>query len=135
MLKCIWFVVLVTIPGLAYADVVVIMHPSQTITINQDDVTRLYMGRLGDVAGVNLVPVNLVDSHPLKSQFDEAALGRSSSQLKAYWSRLIFTGKGTPPKEVGSDSEVLALVAANPNIIGYVAADKVDDSVRVVMTF
>ncbi len=70
-----------------------------------------------------------------REAFNDKVLGKSSSQLKAYWSRLIFTGKGTPPKESGSDADVVSLVAKNPNLVGYVDAAAVDGSVKVVYTF
>ena len=84
--------------------------------------------------GAAAIPVNLADSVPLRAEFDQKALGRSSSQVKAYWSKLVFTGKGTPPKEVASDSEVLELVASNPNLIGYVSAGAVSAKVKVLLT-
>ncbi|SEA01601.1 phosphate ABC transporter substrate-binding protein [Alkalimonas amylolytica] len=135
MLKNLLMALFVVMQGAAFAEIAVIVHPSQGAAISQDDISRVFMGRSGDIAGETFIPVNLADSHPAKAHFDQAVLGRSSSQIKAYWSRLVFTGKGTPPKEVGSDSEVLTLVAKNPNIIGYVPLSMVDDSVRVVATF
>lgn len=117
------------------AAIAVVVHPSNQTSLTQEDLTRLYTGKLSAFPdGSSAVPVNLADSVPLRSEFDQKALGRSSSQVKAFWSKLVFTGKGTPPKEVGSDNEVLALVANNPNIIGYVSADAVSDSVKVLLT-
>jgi hypothetical protein len=52
--------------------------------------------------------------------------------MQAYWSRIIFTGRGQPPKAVPSSSEAKKLVAANPNTIGYVEPKLVDDTLRVV---
>jgi len=57
------------------------------------------------------------------------------SKLKGHWSKLIFTGKGTPPKEVSTDAEVIELVAANPNIIGYINASSVTDKVKIAGKF
>lgn len=113
----------------AKADVVIVVHPSMNETISMDDISRVFTGRSSI-----LEPINLIDSHPLRSTFDEKALGRSSSQVKAHWSKLVFTGKGTPPKELASDSDVLAFVAENEFAIGYLHSAKVDDSVKVIHT-
>jgi hypothetical protein len=43
-----------------------------------------------------------------------------ASQAKALWSKLVFTGKATMPKEVGSSAEVKKAVAANPKAMGYI---------------
>src|SRR5574343_621246 len=44
----------------------------------------------------------------------------------------IFPGGAKPPKELGSDDEVLKFVAATPGAIGYVEAGKANSSVKVV---
>jgi ABC-type phosphate transport system substrate-binding protein len=53
--------------------------------------------------------------------------------MKAYWSRIIFTGRGQPPRAVASSSEIKKAVVANPNAIGYLERKLVDDSLRVVI--
>ncbi|MDP5138795.1 phosphate ABC transporter substrate-binding protein [Rheinheimera baltica] len=123
------------LPGAVHAAIAVVAHPSNQTSLTQDDLVRLYTGKMSSFPdGSSAIPVNLNDSAPLRADFDQKALGRSSSQVKAYWSKLVFTGKGTPPKEVASDSEVLSLVANNPNLIGYVSSDAVSDNVKVLLT-
>lgn len=117
------------------AAIAIVVHPSNGAVITKEDVSRLYTGRTNNFPdGTSAVPVNLADSAPLRADFDDKALGRSSSQVKAYWSKLVFTGKGTPPKEVASAAEVLQLVSNNPNIIGYVDAAEVTSEVKVALT-
>ncbi|MNP49690.1 hypothetical protein D3C76_1438950 [compost metagenome] len=55
---------------------------------------------------------------------------KSASQLKAHWSKIIFTGRGQPPQAVSSSAEVKKRVAENPGTIGYIDAREVDGSVR-----
>lgn len=116
------------LPGVALADLVVIAHPSAD-EISEDEISRVYMGRAG-----SLMPVNLPDGHPLRDHFEQELLGRSPAQMKAYWSRLVFTGKGRPPVEVSSSAEKIDFVASNPNSIGYIPAADVTDQVRVIAT-
>jgi ABC-type phosphate transport system substrate-binding protein len=123
------------LPLTVNAAIAVVVHPSNQASLTQGDLVRLYTGKLSAFPnGSSAVPVNLADSAALRSEFDQKALGRSSSQVKAFWSKLVFTGKGTPPKEVSSDNEVLTLVANNPNIIGYVDAGAVTSDVKVILT-
>ncbi|WP_438865483.1 phosphate ABC transporter substrate-binding protein [Neptunicella sp.] len=118
---------------LASADVAVIVNPANGATISQDEVTKLFLGKDKSFSnGESAVPIN--QQGDLSEEFNTKVLNKSGSQIKAYWSKLVFTGKGTPPKEVNSDDEVKKLVAANPNIIGYIDAAKVDASVKVVLT-
>jgi ABC-type phosphate transport system substrate-binding protein len=49
-------------------------------------------------------------------------LGKSDSALQTYYRSLVFTGKGSMPKALGSDAEVAAYVAKTKGAIGYVSA-------------
>lgn len=124
------------VSGFAGAEVAVIVHPSNNATLDQAEITRLFTGRGATFSsGAKATPLNLADSVQARADFDSKVLGKSSSQMKAYWSKLVFTGKGTPPKELSSVAEVKAAVAADASAIGYVDAASVDDSVKVVGKF
>ena len=81
------------------------------------------------------MPIYLAQGHDARGEFNKKALGKSSSQLKAYWSKLIFTGKGTPPDALGSVEDVIAKVAADPSAIAYIDAGSVTDAVKVVKNY
>ena len=57
----------------------------------------------------------------------------SQEQLKEHWSRVIFTGRGQPPREAGGNASVRRLVAQNPALIGYIDRSALDRSVRAVL--
>ena len=122
--------ILIFLCSSANAAIVVIGHPDNAATLDKETLQRLYTGRSNSG---NAVPLNLSDQQSLRAQFDEKALGRSSSQVKAFWSKLVFTGKGTPPKEVNSESEMISLISATPNLIGYVSANTDTTGVKVLM--
>ena len=82
--------------------------------------------------GESAKAINLKSGNAIRKNFEKEVLGKSSSQVKAYWSKLIFSGKAKPLKEGASDSEVLNWVSSTPNAIGYIDASKVDDSVKVI---
>jgi ABC-type phosphate transport system substrate-binding protein len=116
------------------AEVVVIVHPSLSVTsMSEDDISRLFLGKSrGFPNGDQAVPVNQNEGSAIRAKFNETVCKKSANQYKAYWSQLVFTGKGTPPKDGGDNAAVKALVAANPKMIGYVDASVVDNSVKVV---
>ena len=122
------------LPATLDAAIAVVVHPSNQTSLTQDELVRLYTGKLSAFPdGSSAVPVNLADAAPLRADFDQKALGRSSSQIKAYWSKLVFTGKGTPPKEVDSEAEMIKLVSSNPNILGYVSSSADVSGVKVLL--
>lgn len=112
----------------AHAGVVVVGHPSAA-PLTKDQVGSIYLGK-----SPLAVPLDQPDSAPIKSQFYDKALGRDLSQMKATWSRIVFTGKGRPPKELVDASAVKKEIAANPRAIGYIDASAVDGTVKVLLT-
>jgi ABC-type phosphate transport system substrate-binding protein len=116
------------------AEVAVIVHPSASMSsMSEDDIARLFLGKAKSFPdGSQAVPINQDEGSAIRDKFNEAVCKKNSSQYKAYWSQLVFTGKGTPPKDAGNDAAVKTLIAANPNMIGYVDSAAVDASVKVV---
>jgi ABC-type phosphate transport system substrate-binding protein len=127
----------VFIASIASAEVSVIVSASNgNANLDQDTIARVFLGKSKNFPdGSQAVPVDQNAGTASREAFNSTVLGKSSSQLKAYWSRLIFTGKGTPPKESGDDAAVKDLVANNPNLIGYVDSSVVDGSVKVIHKF
>lgn len=121
--------------SLAAPEVVVIASSSSKISsASAEDIARLFLGKTKAVNGEKLTPVDQSKNSDVASSFYSNVVGKNASQLRAYWSKLVFTGKGKPPKELGSSADVLAAVAANPSLVGYIEASAVNDSVKVLMT-
>ena len=120
----------------ALADIVVVVHPDSGVdSLTQDEVQRIFLGKTKSFPnGQQAIPINQDDGRPIRESFNEKVCNKDSGQYRAYWSQLIFTGKGTPPKDGGDDAAVKALVAKNPNIVSYIDASQVDGSVKVVYT-
>lgn len=128
-------VLLLLMAGQAFAETAVIVHPSNGDSLSEQDVSQLFLGKSKAFpSGSTAVPYNLPEGDAARSAFQSGVLGREDSQLKAYWSKQIFTGKGNPPKELSS-AELKAKVASDPEAIGYIDASQVDDSVKAVLTF
>lgn len=59
----------------------------------------------------------------------------SSSQVNAYWSKLIFTGKGSMPTELASDAEIISTILSNQGAIGYIDSASITSDVKVIAKF
>ncbi|WP_445620099.1 hypothetical protein ACUN8C_15730 [Kushneria sp. Sum13] len=81
----------------------------------------------GEAAHVFVLP----DKHPLHERFTKEILGVYPHQLRLSWDRLVFSGTGQAPNEVGSVEEMRQRVASTPGGLGYLDKGAVDDSVSV----
>ena len=118
------------------AQVAVVVNPKSPLaTMTADQVSGIFLGKSNTLpSGGTALPTDLPDSAPAHDLFYTKVTGKSSAQVKAAWSRLVFSGKATPPKELGSSADVKKFVASNPDAIGYIEKSAVDSSVKVVFS-
>ena len=117
---------------LAHAGGAVIAHPSNPVAgLSKDQVTKIYLGKTKQFPnGKDVEPVDQAAGSKMRQRFHSKILEKSESQVKMYWSKLLFTGKAQPPKELSDDKAVKEWVANNPNGLGYVDAKVLDRSVK-----
>jgi ABC-type phosphate transport system substrate-binding protein len=115
-------------------DVVAVVSSKSAITsLKANQVADIFLGKTSRFPdGSEAVPIDQVEESPARERFYATFTGKSPAQVKAHWSKIIFTGRGQPPRQVANSEEARKLVAANPKAIGYIDASLVDDSVRVL---
>lgn len=133
MLKVILAVTFLLVTGAALSEPVVIIHPNNSNALDAKAIIRIFLGKEKKFPdGSETIPVNQNPDSQTRQDFDKNILGRSTTQVVASWSKLVFTGKGIPPKELDNDTEVINLVSTNPSVIGYVDRASVTNSVKIV---
>lgn len=111
--------------------VVVVSARSEITEISRLHLADLYMGRTTRFPnGQPAMPVDQRAGSPARSVFLAEFLDRTESQMKSHWSRLIFTGRGRPPRDVADNEAVREMVARDPRAIGYIDPRLVDRSLR-----
>jgi len=122
------------VSSVAFAEIAIIVNPNNTNDVDVEAIKRIFLRKQSDFAdGSPALAIDQNESSQVVSEFNKKVLGRSANQLKAYWAKLIFTGKGTPPTKVESDAEVLKIIASEPDKIGFVDSANVDGTVKVIM--
>lgn len=118
-------------PARADEAVVVIAH-APLRGINAEQIKRIYMGRVIELDGQVLHPVQLTRGQPLRLRFHARVLQQSEDDYFAYWTVRRYIGKGTPPQELPSAADVLAYVQRTPGAIGYLDASEIKAGTVVV---
>lgn len=120
----------------AFAQIAVVVNPKSPLaSLTADQVSSIFLGKSNTFpSGGSALPTDLPDTLPTHELFYAKVTGKNSAQVKAAWSRLVFSGKATPPKELASSAEVKKFVASNPDAIGYIEKSAIDSSVKVVFS-
>jgi ABC-type phosphate transport system substrate-binding protein len=120
----------------ASAEVVAVVAASNPVsTLSRREIADIFLGRMIRFPdGREVVPVDQVENSAARDAFYLKFADKSPAQIKAFWSRIIFTGRGQPPPEVANGIEVKKFIAKHPDAIGYIEQKLVDGSVKVVLT-
>ena len=126
--RCIAALLAVTGANALAGDIVAIGNPAAP-ALSKEQLSDLYLGR-----NQSLTLLDLPESSATRTDYYKKLVGKDPSQVKSMWSRLTFTGKGVPPKELPDGAAVKKAVAADPKTIGYIDKSEVDGTVKVLQT-
>jgi ABC-type phosphate transport system substrate-binding protein len=108
-------------------DIVVIVNPASA-PLSKEQIADIYLARDGA-----WTPIDQAAGSPIYTEFYKRATGRDAAQVKAIWSKILFTGRGVPPKQLPDSAAVKKAVAADPKAVGYIEKSAVDASVKVIL--
>lgn len=116
------------------AQVVIVSAKNPLSKLTKDQVSQIFLGQAKTFyTGGQAVPLDLPEGSDLRKAFYQTVLNKNPAQMKAYWSKMEFSGSGQAPKALSAD-EIVKLVAENPKYIGYVDAGAVTPAVKTVFT-
>jgi len=117
------------------ADLVVIVSArSPVMMLRADQVAAIFLGQSARFPdGQEAVPVDQRIGSPLRDEFYARVASKTPALLKAWWSKMVFTGRGQPPAEAPDSAAVRRRVADNPDTVGYIERAALDPSVRPVL--
>ncbi|HZZ92300.1 MAG TPA: phosphate ABC transporter substrate-binding protein [Usitatibacter sp.] len=124
------------LPAVCAAELVVIVNPKNNATkLTPQQVALIFLGRAGSFpTGGAATPLDIREGSPLRDEFYARVAEKNPREVKAYWARLMFSGNGSPPRELPSAADVRRAVAADPTAIGYIDRATLDASVKEILT-
>jgi hypothetical protein len=115
------------------ADAKIIANSSVgTSSVSADELKSVFLEEKNSLSDGSHVEPVLQKTGSAHEGFVKDYLGKNDSALQTYYRSLVFTGKGSMPKTVGSDAEVIAYVAKTKGAIGYVSASSSAEGVKVL---
>ncbi|SHH06552.1 hypothetical protein SAMN05428948_2593 [Massilia sp. CF038] len=119
----------------AAGELVVIVSAKNPVTaLRQEQVADIFLGQVASFpGGGEAVALDQGIGSPERDEFYSKVASKTRPLVKAYWTKMIFTGRGQPPREVGNAASVRKMVADNPALIGYIDKNALDASVKAVL--
>jgi ABC-type phosphate transport system substrate-binding protein len=118
----------------AYAEVVAVVSASSPVTeLSAGQVADIFLGKSARFPdGSAAIPIDHAESSAERTEFYTRYARKSAVEMKMHWSKLIFTGRGQPPRELHDSNAIKALLAQNPGIISYLDRSQVDETLTVL---
>lgn len=114
--------------------VVIVSKNSPVTALTKAEVADIYLARTAQLpGGAEAIPLDQADAGANRSKFYEIVTGKSPAQLRAYWSKLIFTGSAEPPRIFNDVATIKRFVSDHPNALGYIDEQELDPSVKAVL--
>jgi hypothetical protein len=92
----------------AQAGTAIIAHPGNPLAgITQEQLARIYLGKTREFPnGAPVTALDLREGSVTRNKFYKTVTDKDEAALKAYWSKLLFTGKAQPPREMSDDEAI-----------------------------
>jgi ABC-type phosphate transport system substrate-binding protein len=114
--------------------VVIVSARSSVAALRQDQVADIFLGQAARFpGGGEAIALDQNLGAPERDEFYAKVASKTRPLLKAYWTKMIFTGRGQPPREVRGSAAVRKMVAEDPSLIGYIDRNELDASVKAVL--
>lgn len=91
-----------------------------TGTVDADTVKKIYSGYITKWPDGTRIVVAVMENAPFHEDFLKTYVGKTKTQFKATWKKLMFTGKGKYPTNFDTVKDLVDFVAATDGAIGYV---------------
>jgi ABC-type phosphate transport system substrate-binding protein len=120
----------------AFEEVDVVVNKANGATLlSREEVRRIFLGDKSSWPGGKRITVlMLTPDQPERGFILRELLKMNESDYTKYFLQAAFTGRvQAAPRDLPSAPQMKAHLVANPNAIGYLKKEDVDDSVKVVL--
>jgi len=113
--------------------VVVVSAKNPLATLRAEQVAAIFLAQTGRFPnGEEAVALDLPVGSALRDDFYNRIAARTPALMKAYWTKMVFTGRGQPPRELPNSAAVRKMVADSPVMIAYIDRAALDASVKAI---
>lgn len=134
MIRIVAGTLLIMLASAASAEIVVVGPPSLNVaSLTEAEVRQIFSGQKTTIGDQAVAPLDLPNGDPTRADFYTKVMQKDAAQMRSYWARMTFTGKGAPPRTVSGLAELQRAVASNGIVhIGYLDAAQLHGDMKVL---
>ncbi|MCF6286443.1 MAG: hypothetical protein L3K26_14810 [Candidatus Hydrogenedentes bacterium] len=114
--------------------IAVVTHLKNTTTsLTRSELSRMFTKKKTTWPnGKRCIPIDQLGDSKIRARFSTQVLRKSVYQMTRYWMQETMTGNAKPPVSLESAATVKKYIQKLEGAVGYIYADEVDDSIRVL---
>jgi ABC-type phosphate transport system substrate-binding protein len=112
---------------------VVVSKDSSINNITKKELSKIFLSKTKRLPTGNKSLVREHTNKIYQSEFYKLVCNKDEKQLKKYWAKMIFTGRGQPPKKIKSLKKLIEFVQNNKNAISYIPSKYMNDNLKIIM--
>jgi len=113
--------------------IVIVSKDSNINDISKKELSKIFLSKTKKLPNGEKSSIIEIYDKNIQSIFYQKICNKNSTQLRRYWTKMIFTGKGQPPKKMKSYKEIIEYVSKNQNAISYIPAEYITSKIQTIM--
>lgn len=117
------------------ADMVIVVNARAGVeSLTRGEAINIFLGRYRQLpSGIPAYPIDQPGGSQEKARFYRLLVDKDIAEIGAYWTRLVFSGKTSPPRQARDAREVMSLLASHPGAVAYLDRGQLDARARIVL--
>ena len=112
--------------------IIVVSENSNLVKLSKSHISKLFLSKIKSFPnGEKAIPIEL-NNKEYRTTFYKTLTNKNKKQLSKYWAKMIFTGKGIPPKKFENISELIEFVKNNKNAITYLKKEYLTKELKII---
>lgn len=114
-------------------DLIVVVSKKSIINeLSKNDISKLFLSKMKSFPNGNkAMPIEINDKKQ-QAMFYKVITNKNEKQLSKYWAKMIFTGRGIPPKKFRNINEIKKFIKKNENAITYIYKKDITKDLKIV---
>lgn len=110
----------------AVGDIVIVANGDiSEDTLSRKEIREIFLGKRAQWDDHSRIHVTMLKDGGIRKAFLKQYLNKSEAKWKTYWRRMVFTGRGLPPRSFDTEAELIEYVKKTKGSIGYVLSEGV----------
>ena len=112
--------------------VVAVSKESKVEVLTKNEIAKLFLSKIKSFPNGEKAITIEINNKESQINFYKKLTNKNEKQLLKYWAKMIFTGRGIPPKKLEKESELIEFVTKNKNAITYIKRKDLNKDLKIV---